>query len=212
MDPWYLHIDWAVVGATLFGPVVAVWLTLWSQSRFLRKQDRRALFTVMMRNRRHILNADFVGALNLVPIHFHSDKKVIERYSKLMATVSDTNWENPKSVPVLNEQVDTNVAFLLHEMSKAVGTPIEQLDILRGAYAPQGWKDKENSQTAMQEAVMALLSGRRPLYVVPITSEQSEPPPATRVSDGKQSTPTTETSDVNISIPVHDEAPAKLPE
>ncbi|MBD9373194.1 hypothetical protein IB238_11245 [Rhizobium sp. ARZ01] len=159
------NIDWAVVLATLVGPIVAVGITLWHQSRSSTIEGRRELFVTMMKTRRHPTNSEFVGALNLVPVHFYGDKNVMERYSDLMKTFDDAMWLNSEAVPRLVDQVETKVAYLLSEVSKAVGRPVEQLHVLRGAYAPQGWQDEEVAQKRMRDALSSVLSGERPVSV-----------------------------------------------
>ncbi|PWE56236.1 hypothetical protein DEM27_12480 [Metarhizobium album] len=169
------NIDWAVVAATFIGPIFAVVITLWYQERSSRMRSRQELFVAMMRTRRHPTNADFVGALNLLPVHFYADKSVMERYVELIAVFDDLAWFTPQARPRLNEQADLRVAYLLSAMSKAVGRPVEQLQILRGAYAPQGWQDEEQALKSLRAALSEIASGVRPLRVWVDQLHQSAP-------------------------------------
>ncbi|MBW9090071.1 hypothetical protein JNB91_19875 [Rhizobium wenxiniae] len=166
-------VDWAVVLATFVGPIVAVGITLWYQERSSRNKSREDLFVSMMRTRRMPTNIEFVGALNLVPVHFWKDKLVMQRYSELMAVFSDPSWNVIDARLRLIEQVELKVAYLLSELSKAVGRPVEQLEILRGAYAPQGWKDEEQAQADLRSALAQLLSGARALPVFVLSGTPS---------------------------------------
>ena len=168
------NVDWAVVLATFLGPLAAVLLTLWSQDRLLKRQERRQLLSAMMRYRRDIMSTEFVGALNLVPIHFAGHKSVLTRYGNLMNTFSDVNWKVPDAVGALNERVDTDVAYLLSEMSDVVGTKVDQLHILRGAYAPQGWATAQERRTRAESAVLDILEHRRPLPVLVVSPATAE--------------------------------------
>ena len=96
----------------------------------------------------------------------------------------------PDVVPGLLEKVDLNIAYLLSAMSQSVGAPVEQLHILRGAYAPQGWADEEEKQKSLRDQVQRLLSGEIALPVVlrpPLTptDEGGEAPAPTEASQPK---------------------------
>lgn len=165
MEINWADIDWAIVASTFVGPIVAVMITLWYQENSLRKRSRQELFVSMMRSRRNPTNLEFVGALNLVPVHFYADKEVMKRYADLIAVFDDTAWFVPEARIRLNEQADLKIAYLLSAMSRAVGRPVEQLQILRGAYAPQGWQDEEQAQKALRTALIEVATGQRPLPV-----------------------------------------------
>jgi hypothetical protein len=175
-------VDWAVVLATFVGPIVAVIITLWYQERSSRNKSREDLFVAMMRTRRTPINIEFVGALNLVPVHFWKDRLVMQRYAELMAVFSDPSWSVIEARSRLVEQVEVKVAYLLSELSKAVSRPVEQLEILRGAYAPQGWKDEEQAQADLRSALSQLLSGARalPVFILPA----APPAPVNDANDG----------------------------
>ncbi|MBB3407959.1 hypothetical protein FHT87_001862 [Rhizobium sp. BK316] len=173
MMGWVSQVDWAVVVATFVGPIAAVAITLWYQERSAWKSSRRSLFVSMMRTRRNPTNAEFVGALNLVPVYFYSENAVMQRYKELMAIFDDTMWLQAEARARLGEKADLHVAYLLSEMSKAVGTPVEQLQILRGAYAPQGWLDEEQAQKRLRESLTAIATGNAVLPVAVIPPPQS---------------------------------------
>lgn len=160
------QVDWAVVLATFCGPVVAVGITLWHQGRSARKEAQRSLYATMMRSRRNPMSLDFVGAFNLVPVHFHREQVVMESYNKVLEIVNNAAWGQPEARARLNENFATAVAKLLSCMSSAVGLPVEQITILSGAYSPQGWADDEQEQAKLRSALMDVLVGARPLPVV----------------------------------------------
>ncbi|WP_281967158.1 DUF6680 family protein [Roseovarius nanhaiticus] len=168
------QVDWAVVLATFCGPVLAVLVTLWHQGRSARKDARRSIYATMMRNRRHPASPDFVGAFNLVPVHFHNEKVVMEKYGKVLEIVNDASWSHQKSVQKLHENFNTAAASLLSSMSVVVGLPVDQLTILNGAYAPQGWADDEQEQRKLRQALLGVLVGARPLPVS-VVGEENKP-------------------------------------
>jgi hypothetical protein len=117
-----------------------------------------------------------VGSLNLVPVHFHADKAVIGRYADLMAIFADGAWRSnePETIRQINEKVELAIAYLLSAMSRVLGVPIEQLQILRGAYAPQGWADEEQLNREVRLMLREMLGGRRYLTVRVVDPEVDE--------------------------------------
>lgn len=156
----------AIVFATFIGPVSAVLITLWYQKYSLSQQTRMELFSILMRNRRNNLSTEYVAGLNMVPVHFHGKPKVLEKYSALMETLSDLSWKDPARVSDLIDRANTDLAYLLSEMSKVVKTPVDQIQILRGAYSPQGWQDDADRARNIQHRLLDVLEHRRPLPIV----------------------------------------------
>jgi len=167
------QVDWAVVLATFCGPILAVLVTLWHQGRSVRKDVQRSVYSTMMRYRRHPTSLDFVGAFNLVPVHFHNNKKIMENYGKVLEIVNDASWSQRDAAGRLNENFRSAVAKLLSNMSRAVGLPVDQLTILNGAYAPQGWADDEQDQRVLRHSLMGVLVGARPLPVAIVGDEKT---------------------------------------
>jgi hypothetical protein len=156
----------AIVAATFVGPVVAVLITLWYQQYSLSRQARMELFSVLMRNRRNNLATEYVSGLNMVPVHFYNKPKVLERYAGLMATLSDLSWKTPDRVPDLIDRANTDLAYLLSEMSKVVRTPVDQIQILKGAYSPQGWQDDADRARNIQHRLLDVLEQRSAIPVL----------------------------------------------
>lgn len=169
------NIDWAVVAATFAGPISAVCITLWYQGHAAAMQARREVYISLMRNRLYPISGEFVGAFNVVPVHFYKDEQVMERYRQLHAIFSDSGWHHPETSLRVAEKVPSAIAYLLSEMSIAMKTPISQLDILNGAYAPSRWADDEQAQRELRDAMRLLLSGHKPLPVEIVAAQSSSP-------------------------------------
>ena len=75
---------------------VAVAITLWYQTSDRIYQRRLAVFSTMMRWRRHIMSIDFVGSLNMVPVDFSDSREVMARYGELFTIFQDSGWESGK--------------------------------------------------------------------------------------------------------------------
>lgn len=148
-------LEWLTLFAVFFGPIAAVYVTRYVDA-IREKQSRRLdIFKTLMKTRGTRLNYEHVGALNLVEIEYYKEPRVLdalERYFQhLNDAASPNNWHQ-KSNHLFTK--------LLSEMARSLGYEIEQLQILTGGYAPQGWEDNERRQTVLQEKLIAFLDGK----------------------------------------------------
>ena len=89
-DPFSIK-DIVTIAALFFGPVVAVWITLWSQRRLAKQSAKRQLFLTLMANRkRWPPTIDWVNALNLIDVVFADDDDVVSAWHSLYDAVSRT--------------------------------------------------------------------------------------------------------------------------
>jgi hypothetical protein len=161
----FSNTDWAVVAATFLGPIFAVLITLWLQDRSATNQTRMNTFQVMMRLRRHPTHMDFVGAFNLVPVHFHGVKKVVDAFREVQRVLNDKGWKVPEAAPQLNRDHEFALGKLLIEMSAVLGIKVDAADVQNGGYAPEGWQTEKEREDAMKGALWAVLVGASPLNI-----------------------------------------------
>jgi len=177
-----LAIGISVVIATLLGPVLAVLVTRYVDD-VRRQRDRRTdIFRALMGSRRAILSPDRVKALNMVEIEFHGIAPVEQAHRRVMENINllhplPDNWsENQRKL----------ITKLLSEMATFLGYKLEQLDVLDGGYYPQGYVDIELEQQAVRQALVEVLSGKRPLLISPAAPAPPSPfppPPAPTVTN-----------------------------
>lgn len=161
---------WWDISAIVIGPIAAVVITLWYQARDRIYRSRFDVFRTLVMFRRHGLSPDFVNALNLIPVHFFKDPKVMSRRRALMAVFDDPQWlsQDVDTKSRLLDRLETVRAELIREIGRAVKVGIDDLEILKGAYAPQGWADEEALKRRAQTAALNLLEGKTALSVFPI--------------------------------------------
>lgn len=165
-------MTWATLLATVIGPIAAVMITLWYQERSGRKAGERNLFANMMRLRRDPTNPEFVGAFNLVPVLFNSNRGIMYKHAAVMEIYNFPRETNPDAIQRFFDKLEFAMAELLAEISKAVKTPVTQSHIMRGAYAPMAWQNDQERQREMQEELRAVLTGKVPLTIRSV--EQAE--------------------------------------
>jgi hypothetical protein len=169
------------VAATIIGPLAAVIITQWWQKADRDYQRRLSLFQTMMRTRRQQLSADWVGAVNLVPVEFSQHRDVIESVNRLLDRLSDPGWRgSQEQIQRAIENADTAASELLYRMAAALKINLRGLD-LRRAYSPQGWATDEDQDRNARNGLMQLLQGQRAIHVrLDGETEQSpETPPTT---------------------------------
>jgi len=146
-----MHIDtWAVVLATMSGPILAVVISMVMQNRTMAALRRHWVFSTLMGLRGATLSNEHVKALNVVQVEFHSSPKVIAAWKQFLehlntpsTTETAENWWL-KHRDLLNE--------LLMQIGKALGIPTEGVDVTRGGYYPKGWADREQDQQTVLRA------------------------------------------------------------
>ena len=170
-----LYLGIAVVFATLLGPVLAVWVTRTIDDNRRIRERQVNVFRTLMATRRATLSAERVTALNMVEIEFHGIEPVQTVYRKVMEHINHSR-PLPENWGKEHAKLTTR---LISEIADALGYKLQQLDMLDGGYYPEGLADIEVEQQAVRRAIIATLSGDRPLRVSPAapTPPAPFPPP-----------------------------------
>ena len=200
--------DVLIIIAIVLGPLFGAFLAVWLQQRHAKQERRVDIFRNLMRTRRTPTWLEHVGALNLVEIEFHDNPKVISAWKTLFQhfgqpqprhtneEVRDNMTEDEKRdreesyYRRLGDERQALLSELLHAIGGELGFKIEQLEIFRGGYTPQGWAEIELEQTAVRRLFTDIYLGHRmfPIGVYHFpgqpqvgqeagTSEASEPNP-----------------------------------
>src|ERR1041385_5505484 len=143
-----------IITATFMGPVAAVVVTRFVDRVRDRERRRLEVFRVLRRTRKTPLNAEHVGAINLVAIEFHSKAKVVAALRDLVQHF-ETGYGANKTISELqaaNEKSDALRTKLLSAMAVSLGYKIEQMEIHSGGYTPQGWANDLDEQARARKA------------------------------------------------------------
>lgn len=160
---WFV---WVNLTAILLGPILAVVVAQYIEFRRNAYERRMAVFRDLMRYRRTSLSSEYVGALNLVEVEFSRHADVISAWRSLYEhlgaprTANATYQENK----AWNEKTDRLHVLLIHSIARSAKLPLEQLDIIAG-YVPQAWQDNEDRQSAIQNSLLNVLTGKQPLRI-----------------------------------------------
>ncbi len=155
--------DFAVVFATLLGPVLAVQAQKWVEARREPTRRRTAVFHTLMATRAAKLSIAHVEALNAVPVEFYG------RSEDLRQVV--TIWK--RYIDHLNQPITNHEIWgakradlfidLMERMSKYLGYDFSKVELEREVYAPQGHYLIELDQDAIRIGLAKLLKGETTL-------------------------------------------------
>jgi hypothetical protein len=168
-----MNIDtWAVVLATIVGPVSAVFITRWNDNRREARNRLLHVYRVLMATRRSAVSLEHVAAINLIEVEFHGVKPVIEAWSTYL-----THLNSPvppdDAAKVWHDRRSELLAVLLVKIAAHLGITKGEIEILHGGYAPQAWVTREVKLEAVQDYAIRLAEGKA---VVPLSVVQQPPP------------------------------------
>ncbi|MGH6790297.1 MAG: DUF6680 family protein [Pseudolabrys sp.] len=171
-----MNIDtWAVVLATIIGPVSAVFITRWNDHRREDRNRRLHVYRVLMATRRSNISEDHVAAINLVEVEFHGVTPVIEAWSAYLTHLNTPSPSNATEAQhgQWNERRGELLAILLVKIAAHLGITKGEIEILHGGYAPQGWATRDQRLVDIQNYAIRLSQGQA---VVPMVAMQQTAP------------------------------------
>jgi hypothetical protein len=160
-----LYIGIAIVIATLAGPVLAVLVTRFIDSKRDRKERQTDTFRALMRSRRSFLSPEYVAAFNTVELEFAGAKSVENAQRELLQHINVRTQQ-----PDWFDRYRRLQTRLLYAIAAHLGYKMEQLDVLEGGYVPNAWGTNEEQQQAIQQSLRELLAGNRTLRVEVVPS------------------------------------------
>ncbi|MBL8908774.1 MAG: hypothetical protein JNM20_19035 [Rhizobiales bacterium] len=194
--------QWPILLSTLLSPLIAVGVTLLYQKRDQSYQRRMSVFTDLMKNRRSLLSAEYVNALNLVPVVFHKQSAIRQALGDVMALYEDNDWTIPDTDPRytavrgrLQQSLDRKTALLLSAMARDLRIGVGDITILQGAYLPEAWSNREKLDTEIKLGLHRILTnqGLFPILAhVVHAGEQAAQPEQNAAQGETQVSPATE--------------------
>jgi hypothetical protein len=171
-----MNVDtWAVVLATIVGPVAAVLITRWRDNRREARNRLLHLYRTLMATRKIAISEQHVGAINLIEVEFHGVKPVIEAWSSYLTHLNSP--APPGSTSAQMEAWESRrgelLAMLLVKIASHLGISKGEIEIMHGGYAPQGWATRDQRHAAIQDYAIRLSEGQATL---PINVSQQAPP------------------------------------
>lgn len=177
MEPTlYLHLelkDWAVVCATVFGPILAVQAQK-AVEKFREKRLRKAtLFEQLMATRASKLSPEHVRALNMIDLVFYGgrtlgfsrrsikEQRILDAWKEYLDHLSSKSIDEQLHLWVAQgEELFTNLLFAI---SQDLEYTFDRVQLKRGAYSPVAHGEVEMEQVELRKAMLSLVTGRHAL-------------------------------------------------
>ncbi len=155
-----MNVDtWAVVFATVMGPILAVQIQRIVSQRGEARQRKLWLFRSLMNTRVGTLTVEHVNALNAVPLEFHRDKAIMQSWRTYLDHLNHQNAAL-ETWGVRRVELYTD---LLEKMAKTLNYGFDPLQLKNEIYAPRGHFEIENDQEVIRRGVAALMKGETAL-------------------------------------------------
>jgi hypothetical protein len=157
--------EWIMIAAIIVGPLLAVVTQfIWQRVRQIRDQ-KLWVFGTLMSMRRFNISPDFVKALNFIDVVFYKEKKVRNKWEKLLTHLSSDAHKTENLTPQTLEHTRDLIAELLVEMAKALGFGYDYTHIKENAYYPMALSSADNETAQVRQKLIAALDGKGRLNV-----------------------------------------------
>lgn len=183
MTPWtFLGLeasDWIMIAAVIAGPILAVWVTRFHDSRNEKRSRQLAILRSLLKTRQLRIDPEHVGALNLIDIEFYGVKPINAAYGAYIRNLGAPFPNEHGQAAFFDERHDLFVA-LLHSIGTHLGYEFDKHDLGRRGYMPTAWGSEQERLAKNSALLTELLEGKRSLPVFSLHSSHGlfPPPPS----------------------------------
>ena len=170
-----MTIDWAVVFATIAGPILAVWASEWRQQQRSIHERKEWVFRTLMSTRAARLRIEHVGAINQIDFAFpqKSCAAVQDAWRLYRQHLRRSESISEDEAVRLGWQSKANdlLADLLHQMAIDLKISFSKSDITDNSYYPDAYITEELMQQETRRFLLHVLKDGRPINVRPIIDQ-----------------------------------------
>lgn len=179
-----MNIDtWAVVVATLFGPILAVQAQKWLERRRSVRDRKEQVFSTLMATRNDRMSVDHVRALNMIDLVFDSRSSrdpewpVHNAWKTYIDHLNENPLDKPESVQLQMYGIrDGHFYTLLERMSEALGYTFDRAVLKGHGYSPTGFGTVATELETVRHGLISILGGKSALKME-VTNLPSAPAP-----------------------------------
>jgi hypothetical protein len=156
-------MEYAIIFATFFGPIMAVQAQRWVDLQRERHSRRLAIFRTLMATRGASLSSVHVEALNAIPIEFYGKKKsFIEVVSAWKEYIDYLGQDNIDLAIWHNKRYDLFIE-LMWMLSKSLKYEFTRLEIQKDVYSPRGHARLDEEQQVIRQGLFKIFTGESTL-------------------------------------------------
>lgn len=126
----------------IVGPIVAVLISLWIDARRKDRDQKLQVFRIIMTTRHLPGDPSYSNSINLVPIEFHKNRKVIDAYNTY---IEHTRFRvQADDAERHHRLLSASQTKLIFEMANELGFKLRESDLEIQAYAADGFIRRDN--------------------------------------------------------------------
>lgn len=147
--------EWLTLAAIFTGPIAAVGITLWIESR-RQVRDRRLYVSRMLLMTRHLpADPQYNAAINLIPVEFNDQPKVMEAWRAYHARANESVDDAHRAAH--QQRLNAAQSGMIFAIMKCAGlSNLSEGDIQTQAYISQGFIDRDNTYIESLRALPAM--------------------------------------------------------
>ena len=139
--------------AIIIIPILAVIIGQRLQDRSEKRKDKMRVFSHLMSYRSFdYVDQISVNVFNSVPIVFHDDKEVIERYNIYLKSMNIT----PEQMDQKRKEIDDNKTKMLEAMAKALKYKNINWELIQNPYIPIGLLNHIQQENIFKQGQVSL--------------------------------------------------------
>lgn len=159
MDTSLRFADFAIIFATLLGPVLAVQAQKWIERGREAENRRMIIFRTLMATRMANLSAAHVEALNAIPIEFYGKKRTHKGVITAWKDYLDHLNHQGEATDLWGQKRYELFIELLWRLSVALKYDFTKLEIQREIYSPKGHATVEAENEAIRQGMSKIFRG-----------------------------------------------------
>lgn len=159
--------DVAIVCATLFGPIFAVWASEWRQRKRQIHDRKEWVFRSLWSTRSVPLHPDHVQALNHIDFAFpEKDYPAIsDAWHLYFAHLNTDQGQTEDSLARWNDKSSSLLADLILLMASDLNFPFSKSLVKQPSYYPKGYVFTESQQNELRSLLLEVLKNGRPINI-----------------------------------------------
>jgi hypothetical protein len=161
--------DGLIILAMLVGPVLAVQVQKYVESRKEKKGRRMNIFRTLMTTRATPIAPEHVQALNMIDVEFYDNKSIKELWKLMLDNfLNYPKIDDPDFGAKLNASSEKSKDLsidLMYAMGESLGYHFDKVHLKKEVYFPLGHGELLADQETIRKTFVEICSGKRPISV-----------------------------------------------
>jgi hypothetical protein len=180
--------EWLTLAAIVLGPILAVGVTLWIEERRQTRGRQLHIVRMLLMTRHMPADPQYNAAINLIPIEFNDQEKVMDAWRTYHERVRQT--PSPEQVADHQKRVSAAQSGMIFQVMRSAGlTNLSEGDIQTQAYVSQGFVDRDTvyvESLRALPAIAATMEKQRELTQRIVDALPQRPPAQPQVPEVRQ--------------------------